>query len=114
MNNLNSVLLEGNLTRDPVLSFTPSGTPVCNFTLASHRYYKINDAAEWTKELSFFDAEAWASKADLSSSLSKGAGVRLVGRLRQDRWKDPEGRPHSRIKLVVEQIETIAAPTVAE
>lgn len=104
MNDLNSILVEGNLTRDPVLSSTPTGTSVCNFSLGSHHLYKKED--EQRKETSFFDVEVWARLAEnCSEYLRKGRGVRVVGRLKQDRWKDGEGRPRSRVKIVAEHVE---------
>lgn len=104
MNDLNSILVEGNLTRDPVLSTTPTGTPVCNFSVGSHHLYKKEN--EQRKETSFFDVEVWARLAEnCAEYLSKGRGVRVVGRLKQDRWKDGEGRPRSRVKIVAEHVE---------
>ena len=104
MNNLNSILIEGNLTRDPQFDTTPKGTSVCNFAVASNRFYKQDD--ELQKEVSFFDVESWARVADsCSEHLHKGRGVRVVGRLKQDRWQDKEGNPRSRIKIVAEHVE---------
>jgi single-strand DNA-binding protein len=104
MNSLNSILIEGNLTRDPVLATTPRGTPVCNFSIASNRFYKQDD--ETQKEVSFFDIEVWAKLAEsCGQRLTKGRGVRVVGRLKQDRWADTEGRTHNRVKIVGEHVE---------
>ncbi len=104
MNSLNSILVEGNLTKDPVVSETPKGTTVCNFRVASNRFYKQND--EQQKEVSYFDVESWSKLADRCGEyLEKGRGVRVVGRLREDRWNDPEGKPRSRIKIVAEHVE---------
>lgn len=104
MNDLNSILLEGNLTRDPVLTTTPNGASVCNFTVASHAEYKKNN--EYHKDTSFFDVEAWSKLGEnCAEYLEKGRGVRVVGRLKQDRWKDGEGQSRSRVKLVAEHVE---------
>ncbi len=104
MNNLNSILLEGNLTRDPVLASTPKGTPVCNFSVASNRFYKQEN--EGRREVSFFDVEVWSKLAQQCGEyLSKGRGVRVVGRLKQDRWTDAEGKNHARVKIVGEHVE---------
>lgn len=104
MNNLNSILLEGNLVRDPELKATPSGTPVCTFSVASNRWYKQNDQLE--KEVSFFDVEAWSKLAQTcGDTLKKGRGVRVVGRLKQDRWNDGEGKAHNKVKIVAEHVE---------
>ena len=104
MNSVNSVIIEGNLVRDPVLTETPKGTKVCNFTVASNRYYKQDD--EYQKEVTFLDVETWTRLAVYSgSNFSKGKGIRIVGRLKQDRWEDKEGNPRSRLKLVAEYVE---------
>ena len=104
MNSLNSILVEGNLTRDPVLATTPKGTAVCNFSVASNRYYRSDE--ELQKEVSFFDVEVWSRLAErCGDELQKGRGVRVVGRLKQDRWQDKDGNPRSRVKIVAEHVE---------
>jgi single-strand DNA-binding protein len=104
MNNLNSILIEGNLVRDPLLRSTPKGTQVCNMCLASNRYYKQDTGFE--KEVSFFDIETWSKLAEACYAKGKkGRGVRVVGRLKQNRWSDPEGKSHSKITIVAEHVE---------
>ena len=104
MNNLNSILIEGNLAKDPVISTTPRGTAVCTFPIATNRFYKQDTGME--KEVSFFDIQTWAKLAEnVSNKGKKGRGVRVVGRLKQDRWQSPEGKPLSRIIIVAEHIE---------
>ncbi|MFP4378173.1 MAG: single-stranded DNA-binding protein [Spirochaetales bacterium] len=104
MNSLNSVLIEGNLTRDPLLSETPRGTAVCNFSVATNRYYRQDEQKQ--QEVSFLDVETWAKLAErCADELTKGRGVRVVGRLRQDRWEDAEGKKRSRVKIVAEHVE---------
>jgi len=104
MNNLNSILIEGNMVRDPQYHTTPKGTPVCNFSLASNRFLRQDNGYE--KEVSFFDVETWAKLADTCNSQGKkGRGVRVVGRLKQDRWTGNDGKPRSRITIVAEHVE---------
>lgn len=104
MNSLNSVLIEGNLTKDPVLKTLPSGTVVCEFTLGSNRFYKQEN--ELQKESSFFDVECWSRLAQAcADNLVKGRGVRIVGRLKQDRWMGPDGTMRTRVKVVAEHVE---------
>jgi single-strand DNA-binding protein len=77
---------------------------VCKFTVASNRFYKQEE--ELQKEVSFFEVSTWARLAEVCGEyLKKGRGVRIVGRLRQDRWTDPEGKPRSRIEIVAEHVE---------
>ena len=104
MNNLNSVLLEGNLTRDPELRYTPKGTAVCSFAIATNRYYKQED--ELQQEVSYFEITTWMRLAEVCGEyLRKGRGVRVVGRLKQDRWSDPEGQNRSKVYVVAEHVE---------
>ena len=103
-NNLNSILIEGNLVRDPLLRSTPKGTPVCTFSLASNRFFKQDN--EWANEVSFFDVETWSNLAENCYSLGhKGRGVRVVGRLKQSRWIGADGKTHSKITIVAEHVE---------
>ncbi|OQB94816.1 MAG: Single-stranded DNA-binding protein [Spirochaetes bacterium ADurb.Bin110] len=105
MNHLNSILVEGNLVRDPNFRSTPSGNQVCDFTVATNRNYKIADQ-KYENEVSYFDIEAWARLGSAcAQNLKKGRGVRVVGRLKQDRWTDTEGKSHSRVKIVAEHVE---------
>jgi single-strand DNA-binding protein len=103
MNDLNHYLVEGNLVRDPSMRFTPKGTPICSFSVASNRYFKGDDGIE--KEVSFFDVEAWGSLAETCNALGKkGRGVRLTGRLKQERW-DKGGDRRSKVVIVAEHVE---------
>jgi single-strand DNA-binding protein len=104
LNNLNSIIVEGNLVRDPLLKATPNGHMVCSFSVASNRFYKQGEQTE--KEVSYFDIETWSKLAQTcGDTLKKGRGVRVVGRLKQDRWEDPNGKTQSRLKIIAEHVE---------
>jgi single-strand DNA-binding protein len=104
MNNLNSILIEGNLVRDPLYRTTPRGTHVCTFALASSRYFKQDSNFE--KEVGFFDVETWGRLAEACHNQGhKGRGVRVVGRLKQGRWNGEDGKPRSRVSIVAEHVE---------
>jgi single-strand DNA-binding protein len=104
MNNLNSVLIEGNLVRDPTFRLTAKGTALCTFTLASNRYYRQDSELE--KEVSYLDVETWGKLAEGCNNLGhRGRGVRVVGRLKQDRWTGADGKTHSRVSIVAEHVE---------
>jgi single-strand DNA-binding protein len=104
MNNLNSILIEGNLVNDAELRQTPKGVLVCNLRVANNRFFKGDEGLE--KEVSFFDIEAWSKLAESCQKQGKkGRGIRVVGRLKQDRWQDNEGKGKSRIFIVAEHIE---------
>ena len=104
MNNLNSILIEGNVVREPELRFVSKGTSVCTFQIATNRFYKQNTGME--KEVSFFNVEAWSKLAENVGNLGqKGRGVRVVGRLKQERWQDREGKAQSKVIIVAEHVE---------
>jgi single-strand DNA-binding protein len=104
MNHLNSVILEGNIVSDPVLKDTNNGVAVCNFKIASDRYYKKNSLVE--KEVCFIEIESWGKLAETIGKYGyKGRGVRITGRLKQDKWEGPDGKPRSKIIIVAENVE---------
>lgn len=103
MNDLNSTLVEGHLTADPELSYTPKGTAVCRFAIAVNRKYRTNETLQ--EEVSFIDVETWSRAAEACSNhLGKGRKVRVVGRIKQERWQQ-EGHKRSRIIIVGEHVE---------
>ena len=105
MNQLNSLILEGNLVRDAVLTEPAPGFKKCYFTVGVNRFYK-NKKNEDVNESSFFDVEAYGNMAEYcQSKAKKGRGVRVVGRLKQDTWKDPDGKFASKVYVVAEHIE---------
>lgn len=104
MNNLNSILLEGNLTRDPELKHSSSGVSYCQFAIATNRYFKQQD--EYQQEVSYFEVMTFSRLAETCAEyLRKGRGVRIVGRLKQSRWQSREGKNRSRVEIVAEHVE---------
>ena len=104
MNNLNSILLEGNLSREPELRYTPKGTPLCTLNVASNRTYKVD--GERVEEVSFIEATTWGKLATVCAEhLAKGRGIRVVGRIKQERWEDPAGNARSKVVIVAEHVE---------
>lgn len=104
MNQLNSIILEGNLTRDPELVTTPSGSCVCKMPIASNRMYRKGDTVN--EEVLYLLIESWANTALVCNEyLKKGSWVRAVGRLKQDRWQNSEGESRERFVLVAEHVE---------
>lgn len=104
MNHLNSVMLEGNMVREPSLRSIPGGAPVCTFRLAFNRYFKKEAGKE--PEVSFFDVETLSKIAEICYNQGhKGLGVRIMGRLKQNRWNDSNGKLRSKVCIVAEQVE---------
>ncbi len=104
MKSLNSLIIEGNMVRDPILKNTVNGTALCAFSIASNRNYKKND--EFVQETSYFDVESWGNLAKLCEENGvKGRGVRVVGRIKQDRWVGSDGKNYNKVKVVAEHVE---------
>jgi len=94
--NSNNVNIMGNLTRDPEMKSLPSGKVVCNLSIANNRVFLKN--GEKVDEVSYFDVDVWGITAEnCSKYLTKGNGIIVEGRLRQDRW-EKDGKTQSRVK----------------
>lgn len=105
MNQLNSIIIEGNIVKDAELKEPKDGFKVCELCVAVNRYFK-NSKGEGVSEVSYFDIEAYGKSAEIAQEKCvKGRGVRVVGRLKQNRWTDANGKAISKIKIVAEHIE---------
>lgn len=104
MNNLNSILIEGNLVKDAETRSTMKGTPVCQFTIAVNSYHKNNPGTE--KEVSYFTVETWGKLAETCGNLGrKGRGCRVVGRLKQERWNGIDRKSMSKVIIIADHAE---------
>jgi single-strand DNA-binding protein len=104
MNNLNSVLIEGNACRDAVVKNTASGATICKMSMAVNRYYKSGEIFE--KEVSFFDVDCFGEVAKLcGKNVKKGDEIRVVGRLKQNRWTGQDGQNRTSVIIVAEHVE---------
>lgn len=96
--NDNVVLIKGNLTRDPEVKYTPSGTAVANFSIAVNgREYEKN--GEKVRDVTFVDCEAWDSGAESLAELKKGDKVGVEGELKMNSWEDAEGNKRSKLTV---------------
>ena len=101
----NCITLVGNITDDPELRFTPSGSAVANFTIAVNRRFK-NQSGAWEDKLDgFFKCNCWRDMAEnVAESLQKGMRVMVVGRLQQRSWDDQEGNKRSAFEIQVDEV----------
>ncbi len=98
---LNRVQLIGNLTRDPELRYTPSGTAVCTFSLATNRSW-TTDTGEKKDEVEFHRIVAWNKLAELCSQfLTKGRKVFVEGRLSTRSWNAQDGTQKQTTEIVI-------------
>lgn len=101
---LNKVMLIGNLTRDPELRYTPAGTAVCSFGLATNRYW-TTDTGEKKEETEFHRIVAWNKLAELCSQLcTKGRKVFVEGRLSTRSWTGQDGLQRTVTEIVIEDM----------
>ena|SRR3989339_519248 len=101
---LNKVLLIGNLTRDPELRYTPQGTPVCTFGLATNRSWQPTNG-ERQEETEFHRIVAWNKLAELCSELLfKGRKVFVEGRLQTRNWTDAQGQERTTVEIVIDNM----------
>ncbi|MCF7810070.1 single-stranded DNA-binding protein [bacterium] len=102
---LNSIMIAGNLVKDPKLSHTGRGTPVSNFTIASNRRYKDN-FQEVKEDVSFFGVVAWDKLGEsCAESLHKGSAVLIAGELQSREWKNEDGYFLNRVEIKARRIQ---------
>lgn len=101
---LNKVQLIGNLTRDPELRYTPTGTAVCSFSIATNRGW-TTDSGEKKEETDFHRVVAWNKLAELCSQLlSKGRKVYVEGRLANRKYTTQDGQEKQITEIVIEDM----------
>ena len=85
---VNKVILIGNLGKDPEVKYTPSGTAVAKFSLATNERYK-DKAGEWQDRTEWHNIVAWQRLAEIAGEyLKKGGKVYIEGRLQTRSWED--------------------------
>jgi len=97
----NKITVVGNLGRDPELRYTPQGTPVCSFTVASNerRKDKNGEAQDVT---TWFRGTLFGQRAEtFAQYLTKGKPVYVEGRLRQEVWTDRDGKERTTLEINV-------------
>jgi single-strand DNA-binding protein len=102
---VNKVILIGNLGKDPEVKYTPSGTAVAKFSLATNERYKDKDG-NWQDRTEWHNITAWARTAEIAGEyLKKGRTVYIEGRLRTDSWEDKNTKEKKyRTEIVVENL----------
>ena len=101
---LNKVMIIGNVGTDPEMRFTPNGTPVTSFRLATNRLFTTSDG-ERRKETEWFDVVTWRRQAESCNQfLSKGQRVYVEGRLRTRSWEAQDGRTQFRIEIQADRV----------
>lgn len=98
---LNKALLIGNLTRDPELRYTPQGTAVCTFSIATNRQWKT-ESGDQKDEAEFHRIVAWDKLAEICSKmLKKGSRTFVEGRLQTRSWQGQDGNQRTTTEIVI-------------
>src|SRR5207249_11583261 len=106
MANINRVVLVGNLTKDPELRHTPSGTAVCSLRLAVNSRQKDASSGEWTEKPNFFDVTVWDRQGEnCAQYLSKGRPVAIDGRLDWREWEAQDGSKRQAVEIIADSVQ---------
>lgn len=109
MASFNRVMLMGNLTRNPELKYTPSGTAVTDLGLAVNESFK-NKAGETVEQTCFVDVVVWGRQAETASEfLTKGSPAFIEGRLQFDQWENQEGEKRSKLRVRAERVQFLSS-----
>ena len=103
---MNKVFLIGNLTRDPELTETASGVPVCHFSIAVNRNYSSQDGERQTD---FFNCTAWRAMAEtIARYTKKGKKVAVVGSIQLRNYEDNQGVKRTAVDIIAQDVEFLS------
>jgi len=104
MRSLNKSTLIGNVTKDPELRYTPSGTAVCSFSVATNREWK-DSTGQKKEEATFHKVVAWSKLAEIISQyVKKGSKVYVEGRMANRSWNDQQGNPRNVTEVIADEL----------
>lgn len=105
---VNSVVIVGNLTRDPELRATPSGTSVCSLRVAVNDRVKDQTTGEWGDKPNYFDVDVFGGQGERCAQyLAKGRQVAVSGRLHWREWETQEGQKRQAVSIVADTVQFI-------
>lgn len=106
---MNKIIISGNLGKAPELRYTPKGTPVTSFSVATNERWVVNGTKQQHTE--WHDCVAWGNLGEtVKKYLDKGSKVLVEGRINTRKYDDKDGNTHYRKELVVKTIEFLSAP----
>lgn len=105
----NKIIIVGNLGRDPELRYTPQGTAVCNFSMATNEKRR-DKTGEMQDITTWFRVTLWGRQAENASKyLQKGNPVYIEGRLRLDEWTDRDGNTRQTLDVNATDMQFISS-----
>ena len=106
MANINRVVLVGNLTRDPELRHTSSGTSVCKLRIAVNTRQKDPATGQWGDKPNYFDVTVWGNQAESCAQyLSRGRPVGIDGRLDWREWEAQDGTKRQAVEIIADTVQ---------
>ena len=112
--NINRVVMTGNLTRDPELRTTPTGTPVCSLRIACNTRRK-DGSGNWVDKPNYFDVTVWGAQGENASKyLSKGRPVAIDGRLEWREWDAQDGTKRQAVEIIADSVQFLGGRADAE
>jgi single-strand DNA-binding protein len=107
--NINRVVLVGNLTRDPEVRQTPSGTSVCSLRIAVNSRRR-DESGQWTDKPNYFSVSVFGNQAESCAQyLSKGRPVAIDGRLDWREWQTQDGQKREAVEIVAESVQFLGS-----
>jgi single-strand DNA-binding protein len=104
--NLNRVIITGNLTRDPELNQLPSGTHVCDLRVAVNGRRKDNQSGDWVDKPNYFNVKVWGAQGEnVAKFLAKGRSVGIDGRLDWREWEDQQGNKRQSVDIIADTVQ---------
>ncbi len=114
MANINRVILVGNLTKDPELRSTPSGTSVCKLRVAVNTRQK-DASGQWVDKPNYFDVTVWGNQGESCAQyLSKGRPVGIDGRLDWREWDAQDGTKRQAVEIIAENVQFLGGRDAGE
>ena len=108
--NINRVVLVVNLTKDPELRHTPSGTAVCSLRLAVNTRRKDSATGEWTEKPNYFDITVWGNQGESCAQyLAKGRPVAVDGRLEWREWDAQDGTKRQAVEIIADSVQFLGS-----
>jgi single-strand DNA-binding protein len=107
---VNKVILVGNLGKDPEVKYTPNGTPVAKFSIATNERYK-DRAGEWQERVEWHHIIAWQRLAEIVGEyVAQGSRVYVEGKLQTSSWEDKQSGKKYRTEIVARELVLLGAP----
>ena len=108
--NINRVVITGNLTRDPELRSTPSGTSICGMRVAVNSRRKDGETGQWVDKPNYFDITVFGAQGEnCAQYLAKGRPVAVEGRLNWREWEAQDGSKRQSVDIIADAVQFLGS-----